>query len=144
VTTVIRGGLADAAGGMDNPLLRDLGIEAVGMAEGTACFEIDLLARHLNHQGSLHGGVIATMLDAACGYAGLAAPGGQAVGAAVTMTLTISYLAKVRAGRLRATGRVTRSGRSVYFACGELSTVSGELIATAQGAFKHHRAALEA
>jgi acyl-coenzyme A thioesterase PaaI-like protein len=59
------------------------------------------------------------------------------------MTLTVSYLAKARAGRLRATGRVTRAGRSVYFSCGELSAASGELIATAQGAFKRNRAASE-
>jgi uncharacterized protein (TIGR00369 family) len=50
-------------GGVDNPLLDDLGIQAVDMAAGSACFEIDLRARHLNRQGSLHGGVIVTLLD---------------------------------------------------------------------------------
>jgi len=125
---------------MDNPLLADLGIELVDVGPGRASFQIELGARHLNRQGSLQGGVAATMLDAACGYAGLASEeGASIVGNAVTVTLAISYLSKVRTGRLRANGSVTRTGRSMYFATGELvAAESGELIATAQGAFKRN------
>jgi uncharacterized protein (TIGR00369 family) len=124
----------------DNPLLADLGIELVDVGPGRASFQIELGPRHLNRQGSLQGGVAATMLDAACGYAGLTSEEGESlVGNAVTVTLAISYLRKVRAGRLRANGSVTRTGRSMYFATGELVAVeSGELIATAQGAFKRN------
>ena len=85
--------------------------------------------------------MVATLLDAACGYAGLAGSEGAGLGNAVTVTLAISYIAKVRAGRLLATGQVTKMGRSVYFSSGELVSTSGDLIATAQGAFKrtpHH------
>ncbi|VTU20336.1 PaaI family thioesterase [Variovorax sp. RA8] len=120
----------------DNPLLEYLGIALVDVGAGHATFEIEVGARHLNRQGSLQGGVAATLLDAACGYAGLAAHEGEAMGQAVTVSLAISYLRKASTGRLRATGKVTRSGRSLYFATGELLTESGELVATAQGAFK--------
>ena len=115
-------------------------IELVELGPGRASFQIELGARHLNRQGSLQGGVAATMLDAACGYAGLVAEeGAQIVGHAVTVTLAISYLRKVRTGRLRANASITRTGRSMYFAAGELVAAdSGELIATAQGAFKRH------
>lgn len=129
-------GFADAPAGADNPLLDHLGIRLVDVGAGHATFEIDVDERHLNRQGSLQGGVAATLLDAACGYAGLCAAPDDALGHAVTVTLSVSYLAKASAGRLRATGMVTRKGRSLYFACGELMSEAGELIATAQGAFK--------
>lgn len=129
-------GFADAPGGDDNPLLQHLGIELAEAAAGRAVFRIDVDRRHLNRQGSLQGGVAATLLDAACGYAGLAGADGRVRGNAVTVMLNVSYLRRAASGRLLATGTVTRAGRSMYFAAGELATESGELIATAQGAFK--------
>ena len=137
-------GFADAPGGADNPLLEYLGIRLVDVGAGRAAFEIDVQRRHLNRQGSLQGGVAATLLDAACGYAGLAGADGSELGNAVTLTLAISYIAKVRAGRLVAHGRVTKMGRSVYFSHAELVGASGDLIATAQGAFKRTPQRLEA
>lgn len=129
-------GFADAPGGADNALLEVLGVRLVDAGAGRAAFEIDVEPRHLNRQGSLQGGVVATLLDAACGYAGLAAAEGAPLGHAVTVTLAISYIAKARSGRLRATGQVSKMGRSMYFSHGELVSASGDLIATAQGAFK--------
>jgi uncharacterized protein (TIGR00369 family) len=120
----------------DNPLLDHLGIRLASLAAGRCTFELDVEPRHLNRQGSLQGGVTATLLDAACGYAGLQAEGDDVVGHAVTVMLTISYLAKVDTGRLQATGTVTRAGRSIYFSSAQLTSESGELIATAQGTFK--------
>jgi uncharacterized protein (TIGR00369 family) len=129
-------GFAVAPGAADNPLLQHLGIELAEASAGRAVFRIELDHRHINRQGSLQGGVAATLLDAACGYAGLVDESGRVRGHAVTVTLNVAYLRKAHQGRLRATGTVTRAGRSMYFACGELATEAGELIATAQGAFK--------
>jgi uncharacterized protein (TIGR00369 family) len=136
-------GFADAPAGADNPLLEVLGIRLVDADTGRAVFEIDVDARHLNRQRSLQGGVVATMLDAACGYAGLCGHERRAAGHAVTVSLAISYLARVREGRLQAVGQVTRMGRSVYFSSGELRGPAGELVATAQGAFKRTAAPAE-
>jgi uncharacterized protein (TIGR00369 family) len=132
---VTTAGFADAPGGVDNPLLEYLGIRVVDVGHGSATFEVDVEPRHLNRQGSLQGGVAATLLDAACGYAGLKGLDAT-MGSAVTVMLSISYLGRASSGRLRATGTITKSGRSLYFARGELVTESGELIATAQGTFK--------
>lgn len=128
-------GFADAPGGADNPLLEHLGIRLVEVGHGSAAFEMDVEPRHLNRQRSLQGGVAATLLDAACGYAGLKGLDAT-LGSAVTVMLSISYLGRASSGWLRATGTVTKSGRSLYFARGELVTGSGELIATAQGSFR--------
>jgi uncharacterized protein (TIGR00369 family) len=122
----------------DNPLLDDLGIRRVDHQAGRCTFELDVQARHLNRQGSLQGGVTATLLDAACGYAGLEPDGNDIAGHAVTVMLSISYLARTSAGRLRATGSVTKAGRSLYFSTATLTGEAGELIATAQGTFKRN------
>lgn len=121
---------------VDNPLLHDLGIRLASIGVGRCSFELEVQPRHLNRQGSLQGGVTATLLDAACGYAGLQPAHGAALGNAATVMLTVSYVRKVAGGRLRATGTVTRAGRSLYFSSAELMTEAGELVATAQGTFK--------
>ena len=123
----------------DNPLLDYLGIRLASVGDGSCVFELDLAPRHLNRQGSVQGGVIATMLDAACGYAGLPVGPDGALGHAVTAMLSISYLAKASTGRLRAAATVTRAGNSLYFASAQLISDAGVLIATAQGTFKRAR-----
>jgi uncharacterized protein (TIGR00369 family) len=97
---------------------------------------LDIESRHLNRQANLQGGVIATLLDSACGYAGLKIADDAPPGHAVTVMLTVSYLSGVREGRLKAEGRVTHAGHRLYFASGELRTEEGRLVATAQGSFK--------
>ncbi|WP_457322798.1 PaaI family thioesterase [Roseateles sp. P5_E11] len=121
-----------------NPLLADLGITLSEWSEGRAVFEMPVLARHLNRQGTLQGGVIATLLDAACGYSALSPTGDPDTDGAVTLMLSISYHARVDAGVVRAVGKVTRAGRSIYFSQGELFDEQGGLVATAQGTFKRN------
>ena len=56
---------------LDNPFLETLGIQRSAWREGFAEFQLRVQPALLNRQQILQGGVIATMLDAACGYAGL-------------------------------------------------------------------------
>lgn len=119
-----------------NPLLEDMGIELVAWREGYCELQLMLAERHLNRRGRLQGGVTATLLDAACGYAGLLRAGQAGPGEAATITLSVNYLAKLSQGRVLAIGRVTGSGRSIYFSSGELLAGDGTLAATAQGSFK--------
>ena len=121
---------------LDNPLLDYLGIRMVEWSDDLAVFEMDIEPHHLNRQASLHGGATATLLDAACGYAGIWSAEGAPIRHSLTLSLNINYLAPIRAGRLRSTGRATGGGRGVYFAEARLESDTGLLIATAQGAFK--------
>jgi uncharacterized protein (TIGR00369 family) len=125
-------------GEFNNPFLELLGIELIRWGLGISEFGLTLATKHLNRDGSLQGGVAATMLDAACGYAGLITGPNESPGNGVTLMLTISYLSRVSTGRIRAAGRLTRSGRSLYFASAELINEQGGLIATAQGTFKRN------
>lgn len=124
---------------LDNPLLEHLGVQLIEWTPGHCTLALDIEPRHLNRQASLQGGVIATLLDSACGYAGLRTTEATAAGNAVTVMLTISYLSGVREGRLKAKGRVTRAGHRLYFASGQLLADDGTLVATAQGTFKRSR-----
>lgn len=121
---------------LDNPLLEYLGVQLVEWGTGQCELRLAIGPQHLNRQASLQGGVVATLLDAACGYAGLRNADAAAPTHALTVMLNISYLSKADHGTVRALGRVTRAGRSLYFAQGELMTEDARLLATAQGTFK--------
>jgi uncharacterized protein (TIGR00369 family) len=124
----------------DNPLLEYLGIRLTDWGGERARFELTIDPRHLNREGNLQGGVAATMLDAACGYAGLWSGQDTPPRHAATVMLTITYLASVRQGDITAEGRVSGAGRSLFFAAAELRSDDGTLIATAQGTFKRSAA----
>ncbi|GLR77755.1 PaaI family thioesterase (plasmid) [Azospirillum oryzae] len=120
----------------NNAFLTMIGLSLVRWQPGEAEFMLEVEPRHMNRQGSLQGGVVATLLDAACGYSGLYTEvhGGERHG--VTLSLTINYVARVCQGRIHAVGRTTGGGRSIYFASGEIRDGQGAIVATAQGSFK--------
>ncbi|MDB6143625.1 MAG: hypothetical protein JWP80_2669 [Pseudomonas sp.] len=121
---------------LHNPFLQGLGVRLVRWSPGEVEFRLLIAERHLNRQGALHGGLIATLMDAACGYAGLHADEGEPEVHGLTAMLNIAYLEPAFDGEVIAIGRVRRSGRSLYFAEAELHTAQGELLAIAQGTFK--------
>lgn len=95
--------------------------------------------RHLNPEGFVHGGVLASMID----YV-LYRVAGTTVGtefAVPTVDLQIQYLGAVKAGAcLTGTGKVLRETRSLVFVHGELA-VAGELVLAASGVYKKIRTA---
>ena len=72
-----------------NPFLEMLGMRLLRWTESEAEFTLELDPHHLNRQGILQGGLTATLLDAACGYAGLFVPPGSAPMHAATLALSI-------------------------------------------------------
>ena len=62
-----------------------VGIEHREAPPGTSVLELRLLQQHCNRHGTVHGGVLMTLLDAAGMWAG-AAPGEIATGATVSMS----------------------------------------------------------
>lgn len=125
---------------LNNPFLERLGVRLNAWREGYV--ELCLLPTeaHSNRIGIVQGGVIASLLDTACGYAGLFSEPGAEPQHAITITLTISYVAPAGLCEpLTVAGQVTGQGRSIYFSSAEARTVSGTLVASAQGAFKRTR-----
>ncbi len=104
--------------------------------EAEISFEAD--DRHMNRSGLLHGGVLATVIDAACGFAGCYQdPPGQGR-RALTLSLTIQYIGSVPTGtRLTATAQRTGGGRRIFFSSCEVRDAEGRLVATGSGTFKY-------
>jgi uncharacterized protein (TIGR00369 family) len=90
-------------------------------------------AEHLNLQGLVHGGVLATLLDTAMGLALRSAldPGRRHV----TIEMGVHYLRPAHPGRLRAHGRVVRIGREIAFAEAEVVDAQDRPLARATGTF---------
>ncbi|WP_407670988.1 PaaI family thioesterase [Paraburkholderia sartisoli] len=124
---------------MDNPFLDTLGVSRTAWREGYAEFQVRVQPALLNRRRVLQGGVIATLLDAACGYSGLFSADPERVIHGVTLSLTLNFLDKGLGDAVIAKGFLERRGKSIYFARGEAWVDSGILIATAQGTFKYAR-----
>ncbi len=99
-----------------------VGLSADPIEDGTARVSVDADDRHLNQHGSVHGGVLATMLDAAMGTA-ISSTGAESP---VTVSLTVTYLSPGEPGRLEATARVRKRGKRLLVVEGEV--VQGETV----------------
>ena len=97
-----------------------------------ARMEVAITDVHLNRSGIVHGGLYATMLDAAAGYTGVWTPPGAPRQRAVTLSLTTNYLAKVSAGKVVCESRRVGGGRAIFYAEGVVRDDAGMVLATGQ------------
>ena len=75
-------------------------------------------------QGGFHGGAMGALADIAGGYAALTvAPEGMEV---TTVEYKINFLAALRGGSLRATGRVTKAGKRIIVTTAEIVHVDAD------------------
>lgn len=120
---------------------RDLvGYRVEEWSEGRAVVALDVGAQHSNRGGYLHGGVLTTIIDAACGLAGCYCTVEGNYRGAVTLTLNTSFLRAGQAGKtVRAVARVRGGGRSIYTAAADVLDDAGHLLATGQGTFRYRR-----
>jgi uncharacterized protein (TIGR00369 family) len=111
------------------PFAALLGIELESFAPGTAVLGLTLRADHLQNDGIVHGGVIASLIDTATAFAVLTVvPNQERV---TTVDLTITYLRPLIAGRVRARAKVLRTGRRVIVLSAEVLAEDETLAATA-------------
>lgn len=112
-----------------------LGNELVALEPGRAVIQLNAGDVHLNAHGFVHGGVLATLLDSACGYSGLIDSGGQAL-PIVTLSLTSSYTAPAKPGMLIAEGQYRAGGKRIFSASAEVRDADGAIVAVGQGTFR--------
>ncbi|WP_425331080.1 PaaI family thioesterase [Phaeobacter italicus] len=108
----------------------------IDLATGDCEVTLDLGPQHLNRNGLLHGGIVATLMDVVCGNTASQHFDPQAHPPVVTVSLTLSYVAAVQAGRVRATAAAQGGGASLAYVSGALHGEDGTLLATASGVFK--------
>ncbi|MEM6578161.1 MAG: PaaI family thioesterase [Pseudomonadota bacterium] len=122
-----------------SPLAQTLGFSMTDWSEGFARIEAPLGSHLMNRQGLPHGGVYAAMLDTAMGFCGCFTGDPARKQNALTLSMTVDYLARATGAHLVAEGRVTGGGRSTYFASGTIRDDTGTLIATSTGVFRYRR-----
>ena len=95
------------SGGTDTHLLTLMGMREVADPEAGPSLEMDLGPDVTNPHGSLHGGLLATLIE--CGAAGCAvrATGSENI---VAADLSVRFLSVVRIGPARVLARVLRKG----------------------------------
>jgi uncharacterized protein (TIGR00369 family) len=112
------------------PVARLVGMRLVHVGDGEAAWELDVdLARHANPMGTVHGGILCDVADAAMGvaYASLLGEGESFT----TLELKINYLKPVRDGVVVARGRVVKAGRTIGLVECDVEDASGSLVARA-------------
>lgn len=93
------------------PIAQLIGFVLTEVAPGRAVIELEAGPQHANPMGTLHGGVLCDVADAAMGMAYAAGLGpGETF---TTLELKINFLKPVRTGKLTATGRVVKAGHTV-------------------------------
>ena len=99
--------------------------------EGRVAFSCEPDESLYNPIGSVHGGVMCTILDSALGCAAHSTlPAGTGY---TSIEIKVNYLRPVQiaAGKLTAIGTVTKPGRRVIFADGEVLDAAENVVATA-------------
>ena len=91
-----------------------LGVQDDEAGDGRARLVLEVTDEHLNPAGTLHGGVLATLVDTAMGMAARSTLGEQDVPA--TSQLTVAYLRAGRPGQVVATAQVRKQGEHLLLA----------------------------
>jgi uncharacterized protein (TIGR00369 family) len=113
------------------PIVTLLNMSAVSAEVGRVTFTCDPDESVYNPIGTVHGGLVCTLLDSVLGCAvQTTLPKGQAY---TSLEIKVNYLRPVMAdtGRLTAVGVVTKPGSRAAFAEGTVTDARGKLIATA-------------
>src|SRR5262245_581284 len=116
-----------------SPFYRWTGMRVVAAERGAVRVALDLGEQHANLQGFAHGGILATIADAAMGLSVRSAlePGRRHV----TIELGMHYLRAVRTGTVTAAGRAVRVGREIAYAEATISDEHGTDVARASGTY---------
>ncbi|MBW2515472.1 MAG: PaaI family thioesterase [Deltaproteobacteria bacterium] len=105
-----------------------LSMKLVDVGVGYASLEIELAQKHLQPFGVVHGGVFASIIDAAAFwsvYYGIEDPD---VGI-TTVDLKLNYLAPAVTGKLIASGRQIKVGRTLGYAEAKVADQKGKVLA---------------
>src|SRR5258705_13596921 len=113
----------------DIPVARLIGFEAKEIADGRATVMLAAGPQHANSMGTLHGGILCDIADAAMGmaFASTLAPEESFP----TVELKINFFRPVWEANLKAEGKVVRRGQSLGYVECEITDERGQLVAKA-------------
>jgi len=110
-----------------SPYFSLLSMKIKDLEWGTAVLEVDLDEKHLQPFGYVHGGVIASVMDAAAFWAVF--PQVKDGMGLTTVEIKVNYLAPVQKGRLVVKGRCIKIGRTLALGEAYINGSEGNLLA---------------
>ncbi|HEX2342995.1 MAG TPA: PaaI family thioesterase [Vicinamibacterales bacterium] len=121
--------LIDKARSAKVPIAELLGFHIEEIAAGRAVGSMRAGPQHANPMGTLHGGVLCDLADAAMGMAFVSTLGPDE--SFTTIALSINFFRPVWQAALRAEGRVVHRGKNVGYVECDVTDQDGKLIAKA-------------
>ncbi len=106
-------------------------------ADGCSIVTLDVGPQHMNLYGIAHGGIVAVLLDTACGQTASTYFDPVELPAIVTVSLTVSFLSPCLPKRVTCLGRPIGGGRKTVTCEAELHDETGTLLAKATGVFRN-------
>lgn len=126
---ILKNDFRERAKNNDVPVARLVGFEVKEIADGRATVILSAGPQHANPMGTLHGGILCDIADAAMGIAFASTLAADE--SFTTVELKINFFRPVREAQLKAEGVVLRRGRTVgYVECG-ITDEQNRLIAKA-------------
>ena len=111
-----------------SPYFELLSMKLVDVGIGYSVLEIDLTQKHLQPYGKIHGGVFASIIDAAAFWSVYYGIEDQAAGL-TTVDLKLNCLAPAASGKLIARGRQIKVGRTLGYAEAQVVDQDEKLLA---------------
>jgi uncharacterized protein (TIGR00369 family) len=123
------GSLIERAAQQRTPVAELIGFQVSEVRDGKAVATLEAGTRHANPMGTLHGGILCDIADAAMGmaFASTLAPDESFT----TVELKINFFRPVWKAQLRAEGKVVRRGKIIGYTECEVTDEKGQLIAKA-------------
>jgi len=109
------------------PIAELIGFQIIEAELGRAVVELDASARHANPMGTLHGGVLCDIADAAMGCA--LASTLEDDESFTSLDLTVKFFKPIWSARIQAAARLVRRTRTLAFIECEVTDESGSLVA---------------
>lgn len=110
-----------------SPYFSLLSMKLIDLEWGMAVLEVDLSEKHLQPFGYVHGGVIASVMDAAAFWAVF--PQIKDGLGLTTVEIKVNYLAPVQKGKLIAKGQSIKTGKTLALGEASIYGVEGNLLA---------------
>jgi uncharacterized protein (TIGR00369 family) len=109
------------------PVAKLVGMRMTAVEEGAVTFELDAAEQHTSPLGTVHGGILCDLADAAmgCAHASQLAEGETFT----TLELKMNFMKPVWSGHLVAEARVLKAGRTIGLVDCRVTDEAGSLVA---------------
>ena len=111
---------------------KHIGAKVEAVEQGRATMYVDAEDVHFNGNGTLHGGVYASLIDSAMGLAALSLVGVRIA----TIEMNVHFLGAVGGGRVTCQADVVHRTRRTATAEAKVHDAEGNLVAMGTGAFR--------